>query len=63
VGEVHDVHVSVPRALAADAMREARLPASTSVQALIRLALARMAGWPESAAATIARTHATGGKG
>lgn len=57
---MHDIHVAVPEALADDARRAAQLPARTSVQALIRLALARLAGWPDSAALTVARPK--GGK-
>jgi hypothetical protein len=46
---VHDIHVAIPECLADDARRAAQLPARTSVQALIRVALAKLAGWPDSA--------------
>lgn len=52
---MHDIHVAVPEALADDARRAAQLPARTSVQALIRFALARLAQWPDSAVQTVAR--------
>jgi hypothetical protein len=57
---VHDVHVAIPEGLADDARRVAQLPEHTTVQALIRLALAKLANWPEAAAATIARPRAGG---
>jgi hypothetical protein len=59
---VHDVHVAVPEALADDARRAAQLPARTSVQAVIRYAVAKLAGLPDSAALAIARPRAEGGE-
>jgi len=56
-----DVHVAVADGLAAEAMRAAKLPAGTPVQAVIRFALAKLAGWPDAAALHAARARAKDG--
>jgi hypothetical protein len=50
----------VSQVRADDARRAAQLPARTSVQALIRVALAKLAGWPDSAVQTVARPRKGG---
>ena len=52
-------HVRIPARLIADARRAAELPADTRPADLIKLALARLAGWPDAAAETIARLPVT----
>jgi hypothetical protein len=52
VSNTHDLHARVPEPLLADARRQAP---QLGVGALVRLALARLAGWPESAVQVIAR--------
>jgi hypothetical protein len=59
---MHDVHLAVPEALVDDARRAAKLPPRTPVPAVIRHALALLAGWPDSAVASIARPRREGGK-
>ena len=49
--QAHDVHARVPEPLLADAQAQAP---ELGLGALIRLALARLAGWPESAAQSVA---------
>jgi hypothetical protein len=49
---VYDLHARIPEPLIADARKQAP---QLGVAALVRLALARLAGWPESAAQTAAR--------
>jgi hypothetical protein len=48
---IHDVHARVPEPLLADARRQAP---QLGVGALVRLAAARLAGWPEAAVMTVA---------
>jgi hypothetical protein len=56
------VHVAIPEGLADDARRAAELPPRTPVQALIRLALAKLANWPDAAATAVSRPRADGGE-
>lgn len=56
---MHDLHARVPEPLLADARQQAP---HLGVGALVRLALARLAGWPESAAQVVARTRADHGE-
>ena len=56
---MHDLHARVPEPLLADARRQAP---QLGVGVLVRLALARLAGWPESAAQVIARPRADPGE-
>jgi Arc/MetJ family transcription regulator len=59
---VADTHIRVDESLIAAAREAAGLPHIT-LPSLVRLALAKLAGWPDAAALTAARTRATGGKG
>ena len=54
-----DTHIRVDESLA-DAAREAVGLPHITLPALVRLALAKLAGWPDAAAATIARSRESG---
>jgi hypothetical protein len=54
---IYDLHARVPEPLLADARRQAP---QLGVGALVRLALARLAGWPDAAAEAIARPRQKG---
>jgi hypothetical protein len=50
-----DVHLVLDNRLLADARAGAGVPEQTPAAALVRLALARLARWPDAAAWTVAR--------
>ena len=52
---MHDVHARVPEPLLEAARAAPDVPAGLGLAALVRLALARLCGWPDAAVQTIAR--------
>jgi hypothetical protein len=50
---IYDLHARVPETLLAAAREAPEVPAGLGVAALVRLALARLAGWPDSAALAV----------
>lgn len=50
-----DTHVRLPRQLVDAARDNARLSAGSGTAQVIRYAVAKLAGWPDDAARTIAR--------
>ena len=51
---IHDVHARVPRPLIEAAKTAPDVPAGLGLGALVRLALAKLAGWPDAAARIVA---------
>jgi len=58
---VPQIRVNVPAELAEYAQGAEGVPPGMPLRALIRFALARLAGWPLGAAAAVARPRAKGG--
>lgn len=59
---IRDVHIRVDDQLADAARRGAGLPADVGLAAVIRLALAKLAGWPDAAASYAARISREAGQ-
>jgi hypothetical protein len=59
---MYDVHALVPEPLIEAARAAPDVPAGLGVAALVRLALARLAGWPDTAVRAVTRPRG-GGQG